>query len=306
MQTENKKQKTAYQRNSFNRIVKRNVSGWVLILPSVFLFVMLVWRPILIGISYSFFKLVGFTPTEFVGLKNYADVLSDTNFITVLKNTYQYVLWSLVIGFPLPIICAVMVNEMVHMQKFFKISIYLPVIIPGIATCMIWRMLYMDSSTGLLNTIRLFMGFEPCTWLSNKNIVIPLIVTSMTWNGFGSTLIIYLAAIQGINPELYDVARLDGAGFFRRIYYVLIPHTKGLILLMVIRQIIGIFNVTEQPLIMTDGGPNGASVSMGLLNYNYAFKFGQYDKSLAVGVITFCLLIVLTFIYFGLDKRTEG
>lgn len=95
------------------------------------------------------FKLVGFTPTEFVGLKNYTDVLSDTNFITVLKNTYQYVLWSLVIGFPLPIICAVMVNEMVHMQKFFKISIYLPVIIPGIATCMIWRMLYMDSSTGL-------------------------------------------------------------------------------------------------------------------------------------------------------------
>ncbi len=286
-------------------IVARNLSGWLLILPSIFLFIMLVWRPIGIGIWYSFYKLQGFTRVEFVGLKNFMDVLTDTNFIQTLWNTVGYVFWSLVIGFPLPFICAVMLNEMIHMQGYFKITTYLPVIIPSIATCLIWKMVYMDGNGGLLNMFRYYLGLEPMNWLSNKNLAIPLIVISMSWNGFGSTLIMYLATLQGINQELYEAARLDGAGFFRRIIHVLFPYMRGLLLLMLIRQIIGVFNVTEQPLTMTGGGPNGASMSLGLTNYYYAFKYGQYDKSLALGVITFCLLLVLTFIYFGLDKRVD-
>ncbi len=266
---------------------------------------MIVWRPIGIGIGYSFFRLQGFTPIQFVGIKNFTDVLSDTNFIQTLWNTVGYVGWSLVIGFPLPFICAVMLNEMVHIQGYFKVTTYLPVVIPSIATCLIWKMVYMDGEGGLLNMILYYFGVAPMNWLSNKSLAIPLIIVAMSWNGFGSTLIMYLATLQGINQELYEAARLDGAGFFGRIAHVLFPHMKGLLLLMVIRQIIGVFNVTEQPLTMTGGGPNGASMSLGLTNYYYAFKYGQYDKSLALGVITFCLLLVLTFIYFGLDKRVD-
>lgn len=290
---------------SLASIVARNVSGWVLILPSIFLFIMLVWRPIGIGMTYSFFRLQGFTPKEFVALKNFTDVLTDTNFIQTLWNTLSYVGYSLLIGFPLPFIAALMMNELVHIQGYFKISTYLPVIIPSIATSLIWKMVYMDGEGGLLNMILYYLGMEPMNWLSNKNLAIPLIVIAMSWNGFGSTLIMYLGTLQGINQELYEAARLDGAGFFGRIVHVLVPHMRGLLLLMVVRQIIGVFGVTEQPLTMTGGGPNGASMSLGLTNYYYAFKYGQYDKSLALGVITFLMLLVLTFIYFGLDKRVD-
>ena len=283
----------------------RNVSGWVLILPALLLFVMLIWRPIGIGIGYSFYKLQGFTPIEFVGLKNFKDVLTDTNFLQTLKNTGSYVFWSLIIGFPMPFIAAIMLNEMIHGQSYFKITTYLPVVIPSIATCLIWKMIYMDGSGGLLNMIRYAFGLDPANWLSNKALVIPLIIVSMTWNSFGGTLIMYLATLQSVNQELYEAARLDGAGFFSRIRHVLFPHMKGVLLLMLVRQIIGIFQITEQPLAMTGGGPNGASLSLGLTNYFYAFKYGQYDKSLALGVITFLILIVLTFVYFGLDKRVE-
>ena len=286
-------------------IFARNISGWLLILPSVLLFLLLVWRPIIIGIDYSFYKLQGFTRVEFVGLKNFIDVLTDTNFLQTFKNTLAYVFWSLVIGFPLPFICAVMLNELIHGQGFFKVTTYLPVVIPAIATSLIWKMIYMDGSGGLLNMIRYFFGLEPTMWLSNKKLVIPLIVISCTWNGFGSTLIMYLATFQSVNQELYEAARLDGAGFFSRIIHVLFPHTRGMLLLMVIRQIIGIFQIAEQPLAMTGGGPNGASLSLGLTNYFYAFKYGQYDKSLALGVITFLMLLVLTVIYFKLDNRVD-
>lgn len=284
-------------------LLAKNISGWLLILPSVFLFIMLVWRPIGIGISYSFFELKGFTPVRFVGLKNFIDVMTDTNFMQTLWNTLQYVFWSLVIGFPLPVICAIMMNEMVHFKGYFKITTYLPVIIPAIATCMIWKYVYLDNASGLLNMVRSVFGLEARQWLSDKNLVIPLIIISMSWNGFGSTVIMYLANLQSINQELYEAARLDGAGLFGRIRHILIPHMSGTLVLLGIKQVIGIFNITEQPLTMTGGGPNGASMSLGLTNYFYAFKYGQYDKSLALGVSTFLMMLVLTFIYFRVDKK---
>jgi len=285
--------------------VQRSISGWTLILPSLILFILIIWRPILIGISYSFFELRGFVPTEFVWFRNYHDILTDTNFLQTLENTVKYVLWSLVIGLPLPFFCAVMLNEMLHMQGYFKISMYLPVIIPSIATSLIWKMVYLEGENGLLNMLLYYIGAEPVGWLSNKSTVIPMIVVSMSWNAFGSTMILYLANLQSINQELYEAARLDGAGFVRRFRHVLFPHMRGILLLMAIRQVIAVFGVTEQPLTMTGGGPNGASMSIGLTNYFYAFKYGHYDKSLALGVVTFCLLLFLTVVYFLLEKKVE-
>lgn len=292
-------------KNRHRRTIARNISGWMILLPSVFLFFMLVWRPILIGIGYSFFSLKGFEPDAFIGLANYKSILSDTNFVQTLLNTVQYVLWSLIIGFPLPFICAVLLNEVVRGQSFFKVSTYLPVVIPVIATSLIWRMVYMEGPGGLINMLLYRFGAEPMVWLNNKKIVIPLIIVSMTWNSFGRTMIIYLSTLQSVNQELYEAARLDGAGIFGRIRHVLFPHMRGILLLMVINQIIGVFNITEQPLTMTGGGPNGASMSLGLTNYFYAFKYSQYGKSLALGVVIFLILSALTFIYFRLDKRVN-
>jgi len=282
---------------------KRNLSGWLLILPTLIFFIFLVWRPIIIGACYSFFKLEGFTPTEFVGLKNFKDVISDTNFIQTVFNTLKYVFWSLIIGYLLPLITAIFLNEATYGKSFFRTSFYLPAIIPAMATYMIWRVIFGDGGTGLLNMILNHFGVENANWLGNKELVIPLIITTMTWSGFGSTAVFYLASLQSVNNELYEAARIDGCKLFGRIRYVLIPHMRGIMLLSLVRQIMAVFNVTEQPLAMTGGGPNGASLSLGLTNYFYAFKYGQYDKALAVGVITFCMLSVLTIFYFKLDKK---
>ena len=294
------------EKNKRNRkFIPRDLSGWTILLPSVFLFFMIVWRPIVIGVLYSFFDLKGFTPSEFIGLQNYRNVLADTNFLQTLSNTVRYVLWSLLIGFPLPFICAVILNEMIYGQSYFKISIYLPVVIPVIATSMIWRMVYMEGPGGLLNMMLYRFGIEPMVWLNNKSLTIPLILVSMTWNSFGRTMIMYLSTLQGVNQELYEAARLDGAGIWGRIKYVLFPHMRGIMLLMLVSQIIGVFNITEQPLAMTGGGPNGASMSLGLTNYFYAFKYSQYGKSLALGVVIFFILSVLTFVYFRMDKNVN-
>ena len=113
----------------------------------------------------------------------------------------------------------------------------------------------------------------------------------------------YLATLQGTNQSLYEAARLDGAGFWQRVRHITWPHCRGIILLLAVKQIIGVFSVTEQPMVMTGGGPNGASMSLGLTNYYYAFKYGAMQKSLALGVITFVILSGLTVVYFKLDKK---
>lgn len=284
-------------------VLKKNMSGWVMILPSLLLFVLIVWRPVGMAFYYAFFRMQGFQTIRFVGLQNFKDVLTDTAFLQTMLNTVKYVLWSLVIGLPLPFLAAVMINEMVHLKGYFKFVMYLPVIVPTVATCLIWKMLYLEGSGGLLNAMLYYVGVEPRIWLSNKSLTIPLIIISMTWQTFGSNMLLYLAALQGMDQSLFEAARIDGAGFVRRFWHILMPHMRGIILLLAIRQIIGIFQITEQPLVMTGGGPNGASMSLGLTNYFYAFRYGQFDKSMTLGVISFLFLLILTFVYFRIERK---
>lgn len=284
-------------------IFKRNIGGWMLILPTILIFVLFVWRPILIGIGYSFFDLNGFTPTKFVGVDNYIRVLSDTNFLKTLWNTVQYVLWSLVLGLPLPFVVAVMLNEMRFGKQYFKITSYLPCVLPGMAVYLLWSMVYGESSSGLINSVLNVFGIENMKFLSNSTMVIPYIILMMTWNAFGGTMIMYLATLQSVDTSLYEAARIDGANFWQRIVHVLFPHCRGIILLLAVKQVIGVFAITEQPMVMTGGGPNGASLSIGLTNYYYAFKYGQMQNSLALGVVSFIFLVGLTVVYFKLDKK---
>ena len=296
--------KETYSKSKLNSgFIRRNLSGWLLILPTLLFFIFFVWRPIIVGVGYSFFDLKGFTPQKFVGLENYRQVLSDTNFVKTLKNTVWYVVWSLIIGLPLPYISAVFLNEMLHLKQYFKITTYLPAILPGMAVYLLWTLVYGEGSSGLINSLLYFLGVSPVRWLSDGGKGIVLIIIMMSWNGFGGTLIMYLATLQGVDQSLYEAARLDGAGLWRRFTNITFPHTRGIILLLAVRQIIGVFGVAEQVLVMTGGGPNGATMSLGLTNYYYAFKYGAMEKSLALGVITFLLLVGLTIVYFRLDKK---
>ena len=299
MQTEKK----AVSHKKLYGKIKRNFSGWMLLVPTILLLIFVTLRPLYMGIINSFYELRGFTPTEYVGLENYIQVIKDTKFLGTLGNTVKYVFWSLIIGLPLPFLCAIMLNEMVYGKNFIRVSTYMPVVIPAVAVSLIWTNMYMEGPGGLLNMFIGLFGAEPRQWLMNRSLTIPLIIISMTWNAFGSTILYYFAMLQSVNTELYDSARIDGAGILSRAKNIIMPHMLPLLVLMAIKQIISVFQVIDQPLVMTGGGPNGASTSLALIGYQYAFQFSQAGKALAVNVITFILLIGLTFVYFKAEKK---
>ena len=148
-------------------------------------------------------------------------------------------------------------------------------------------------------------GMEPYIWLNDSRFTILYIVIEMTWAGFPGTMFLYYTTIQGIDLSLYEAATIDGAGPLRRFIHVSIPQISGLLVLNIIRQLIGVFQVMQEPMVMTGGGPNGASTSLGYQLYQYGFVQGRVGQALALGTITFFILIFATCFYFYLNKKVE-
>lgn len=288
-------------RNAFTK----EINAWLLLTPALLCIYFLVIRPQILSAYWSMFDMKGLQPTRFAGFNNYARVLKDTVFFKAFVNTWVYVLWSILIGFIIPFAIAIIMNEMRRFRKAIRLIVYLPSIIPAVAVSMLWYFMYFPDGSGLLNMALGVANIKPYAWLQDGKFTILYIIISMTWSGMGATAIYYFAGLQGINTELYEAAIMDGAGFFERIKIVTIPQMSGMLILFFLRQIISVFNIMEQPLQMTDGGPNNSSLTLGLLNYRYAFVNYKPQFAMALGIIMFITLSILVLIYFKASKRIE-
>ena len=287
-------------------VITKNIPGWLIMAPTIILFGFFIWEPLLQSIRLSLYSAKGMRTIEFVGLRNYVDVFRHPDFLPAVRNTFSYTFWSLIIGFIIPIILAILINEMVHFKSLFRVGVYFPNIVPGLATVLMWGFIFKPGKVGVLNVLLGYLGIEPMVWLSNPKLTIPLIVITMTWKGAGATALIYLAALQGINPELYEAAIIDGAGIWNRIRYVTLPSLRNLVSTLLILQVIAVFQILYEPLVMTNGGPNNASISIMQLVFKYAFEKFDYPKAAAVSVIISIFLITLTAIYNRFNKEQEN
>lgn len=285
--------------------IAKDLTAWLLLLPAVLCMYFFVLRPQLISVYWSFFNMNGYTVGDFVGLDNYVRIIKDPMFIKALKNTFVYVFWSLLLGYAFPIFTAVMMNEILRGRKTMRFLVYFPSAMPAVSVMMLWFLIYYPDASGLLNIILSWVGIEPQIWLQDSRHTIMYIIICMTWSGAGATAIYYFSALQEVSRELYEAAIVDGAGFWRRFRVVTFPHISGVALLFLVRQIVGVFSVMEQPLQMTDGGPDGASMTLGLLAYKYGFVSVRPQLSMAINVIMFLILIVFTGFYFYLNKKVE-
>ena len=290
-----------------NSALRNNLDAWILMMPMIVILYLFVWRPTVLGAVWSFFRMRAYTVLDFCGFDNYVKVLTHTQFMPMLINTVKYVFWSFVIGFLPPLFIAIMINEMVHFKNAFRVIIYIPAVIPGIAAMLMWYFIYYPDKTGLLNMVLAKFGMQPHRWLNDPNFTIIGIIIYTTWKSFAGTMLLYYAALQGVSTELHEAALIDGAGPFKRLWNVTRPAIEGLLLLNVVRQIIGVFQIMQEPLAMTGGGPDGASTSLSYQLYQYGFNSGGKGtgQAMALGMIIFLILIVFTVFYFWLNRKVE-
>ena len=290
------------KRKSLKVIIRKNIGAWLIMLPCLILFAFFVWLPMLKNFGLSFFNDYSFS--EFEGFSNYIEIFKDDSFLTAVKNTFIYIAWSLVIGFLVPMFMGFLLSECFHAKSFFRICIYIPCMISGIAVVFLFKNIYGDETYSILNVIIKAFGGDPRLWASDPNIIIPLIVIAMTWKGAGGTALIYLSNFQQIDPALYEASRIDGATPAQRFLNITLPQMKNTLLTLLILQIISVFQVFYEPMVIGSwGGPvNDASMSLMLLSYMYAFHDFEYAYAAASSMVLSLIIIVFTIGYFALLK----
>ncbi|MEO3816243.1 sugar ABC transporter permease [Plantactinospora sp. B24E8] len=278
------------------------LSTLVFFLPLLLSFGLFSWWPILRSLPLSFQR-TNFLTTEWIGLDNFARVLADPLLGTAAFNTLWFALLALVIGFPVPVILAVFIAELRRSRGLASALVYLPVIFPPVVAVLLWKAFFDPSPTGVLNTILGWVGLGPLSWLNDGDLAMPSIVLQATWASFGTATIIYLATLMGIRTELYDAAETDGAGAFRRFWHVTLPQMRGVLLVMLLLQLIGTFQVFTEPYIMTNGGPENRTVTILMLIYRYAFVSGDYGRATALSLLLAIALSGLSWIYLWATKH---
>ena len=284
---------------------RRDLISWLVMLPSVILFAFYIWEPLLENVRLSLYSTIRYQTVDFVGLANYARVLKVPDFKAAFVNTFSYTFWSLVIGFFIPIIMAVLISETVHLKSFFRVGVYFPNIVPGLATIWIWNYFFTPGPTGVLNILLGKIGIAPFVWLNNTKWTIPLIVVTMTWKSAGSTALIYMASISGISADLYEAATIDGASIWHRIRHITLPSINGLARTLLIMQVISVFQILYEPMVLKNGGPNNASISLMMLVYRFAFRDSDFSGAAALSVMICIILIILSGLYMKVAKKKE-
>lgn len=275
---------------------RRSWIGLLFLLPAFLVFGLFQWYPIFNNFLLAFQEYTPGLEPSWVGLANFEAVLADERFYLALQNTLAYVAICLVFGFVVPIAVAIAISLLRRGKGFFRLAVYVPNILPAIATYIIWGWIF-NPQFGLLNQIGGWLGAEPVLWLVDKNLVLVSLALMATWAGFGSTAVLYMASLTAISSEMYEAAELEGAGVWARIRFITLPSLAPTINLMLILQLLATFQLLQEPFVMTAGGPNDASLSVMLLSYQYAFANVEFGRAGALGSMVFLALVGLSFYY---------
>lgn len=283
---------------------RKQIFSYVYILPALLVFSWMTFYPIVTTVLYSFQKVSLAKPAEWIGLDNYVRMFGNPLFLTAWKNIGIFMLLSIVMGFMIPIMLALMVNEMRGMGKFFQTIVYLPSLIPVAVALLVWRQIYAPDG-GILNSLLKAAGFSVQLWLQNPDLVKPAMVIIMTWLGAGGSVLIYISALQEIPTEIYEAAELDGFNVWQRIWYITLPLLGSRMQIMLILQIIAVGQVFTEPFILTSGGPANASVTPVLELYRTAFERSDFGLASAWSVSLLVILSAFSVIYVWLSRRRE-
>ena len=261
------------------------------------------WYPIVREVIMSFQKPVYGGGYAWTGFTNYIRIFHDPTFWQAWRNTVEFTLLALVIGFAVPFVVAIVLNELRHARGYLRALVYLPVMLPPASALLLFAYFY-NPQYGLFDDILRILHLPTSQWVLPPgdgffSIAMLSVVIASTWMNMGSATLIYLAALQNIPGELYEAAELEGAGILRRIRHVTIPQTRLILVMLLMLQVVATMQMFIESFVLTNGGggvdDNVQSVVM--LIYQYAFAMSgasNYNSASALGVVLMLVLAVFS------------
>lgn len=254
-------------------------------------------------VSSFYFSLTQYdvlTKPIWIGVRNYTDLIKDGYYQQALSNTGLFVAiavpGALIVGF----LHALLLNEKLRGQKVFRGLFMLPGTIPVASSAVIWLFIW-NSQDGLINNALKAMGIHGQNWLTNPDMVKWIFIAIAIWGGSGA--LIFLASLQGVSPELYDAAKVDGANAIQRMLNVTVPSITPAILYNLLTGLIAAFQYFAFPMLMTQGGPVGGSTFYGQYLYESAFKFFKMGYASAQAWILFIICAIVVYLIFRTSAR---
>lgn len=286
------------------RALVDQVRAYGFLLGGLVCFALFSWYPAIRAVVIAFQRYTPGSAPEWIGTANFRRVLHDPEFGAAWRNTLTFTLLALLVGFAVPFVLALVLNELRHAKAFFRVVVYLPVMIPPVVSALLWKWFY-DPGAGLANETLRALHMPTSNWSNGTDTALISLVIVATWANLGGTVLIYLAALQSIPGELYEAAELDGANLLQRVRHVTIPQTRFVILMLMLLQIIATMQVFTEPFVITGGGPESATVTVLYLIYKYAFLYNDFGGACALSVMLLVLLGAFSALYLRLT-RTEG
>ncbi|WP_246843303.1 carbohydrate ABC transporter permease [Allokutzneria sp. NRRL B-24872] len=282
-------------------VARRNLTAYGLLSAALLCFALFSWWPIIRGVLLSFQQVDFVNEPTWVGFANFERLFADPLFGVAWRNTVLFTALALLLGFVVPFITAVVLNEMRHARAYFRLLVYLPVMLPPVVTSLLWKWFY-NPGPGLFNDGLRAIGAPPLHWLDSGDTAMISLVIVSTWANMGSATLIYLAALQTIPGELYEAAELDGASLWKRLWHVTVPQTKFVLVVLMLMQVIATMQVFTEPYVMTGGGPEDSTLTVLLLLYRYAFVYNDFGTASAMSLLLFVVLGVFSATYVRLTK----
>ena len=296
---------------SLPQTLRRNWLPFAFLLPAGLILLVFMAFPMANSIMLSFRSWNGMSDPVWVGFRNYRLMLGDRIFLLALFNTAYFTVATVLLQSILPLLVAALLSSGVRGGTFFRTMYFMPVIISLAISGLLWAMIY-EPNFGILNSFLRAIGIDSWTrlWLADRRTVMPSIIAVSVWQSLGFYLVIYYAAIQGIPTELYDAAKMDNASAVRRFWHVTVPMLRPVIVLVVVLNTINGIKVFDQIWVMTAGGPNHASDTLGTYLYSSAFgAMGSSNPQLgyatAIAIVILALSAVLSVIQIRIGKRME-
>ncbi|WP_250907131.1 carbohydrate ABC transporter permease [Nonomuraea sp. NEAU-A123] len=275
-------------------------------IPALVLFGVFFAWPAFTALQLSFTDYDGVSPPVFAGVDNFVKILGDTRFWTALRNSLLFLLglFPLLVVLPLPL--AALVNQKLPGIKTFRMLYYLPVVTSMVAVAVAWN--YVFHQQGVLNWLLTGFGLldEPIQFLLDPTGALPALILVEGWKSMGVYMMIYLAGLQTIPASLYEAARVDGAGAWRRMRSITVPLMMPYIAVAITMSMLDAMQAFTTVFVMTKGGPQDATLMLGYYIWSEAFEKYDMGYASAVGLVLWVLLIVMALLNYRLTGGKQA
>ncbi|WP_163539851.1 sugar ABC transporter permease [Gracilibacillus sp. YIM 98692] len=276
---------------------KRNTYLWLIVflLPNFLGFILFIGFPIIssFGLSFTQWDLLG--SISFVGFDNYIRMVQDEEFWRAFRNTFLFIFGYLPLVMVFGLACALLLNKQMKLRAFFRASYFLPVITSWVAVSLVWKWLY-NPNYGLINYFLSLIGIDGPQWLHDPSTAMIGIILASAWKDIGFVMVLFLGGLQNISPSYYEAGSIDGASKFRMLWSITIPLLGPTTFFVTVISLINSFQVFDQVMIMTEGGPSGSTTVMVQNIYNYAFRYYEMGYASAMSWALFIVIFFFTWL----------